>query len=178
MTLLRLSFLLMAIPSLVACDSLRQDLGLGRTPPDEFAVVDQAPLAMPPNFDLRPPRAGEPRPQDNGASDQARTALFGEKSGKDGEASPAVQKLLAATGADHADPSIRSVIDRETAERVEADQRLIDTLLWWKDTPQPGTTVDAAAEAARIRHAHDQGEGLTQTPVPVIERGKSGWLGP
>ena len=33
--------------------------GSRRTGPDEFGVVSRAPLSQPPDFALRPPRAGE-----------------------------------------------------------------------------------------------------------------------
>jgi hypothetical protein len=38
--------------------------GLNRDAPDEFQVTTQVPLSMPPDFTLRPPRAGAPRPQE------------------------------------------------------------------------------------------------------------------
>ena len=50
---------------------------LNRERPDEFAVSRQAPLVVPPDFSLAPPNPGAPRPQDNDASSQALSALFG-----------------------------------------------------------------------------------------------------
>jgi hypothetical protein len=38
--------------------------GYDRDRPDEFAVARQAPLVIPPDFALVPPRPGAPRPQD------------------------------------------------------------------------------------------------------------------
>lgn len=64
--------------ALTACGSdTKQMLGLERSPPDEFAVVSRAPLSVPPEFSLRPPEPGAPRPQEGRASDQARRALTG-----------------------------------------------------------------------------------------------------
>ncbi|MDR6851888.1 hypothetical protein J2Y54_001381 [Sphingomonas sp. BE123] len=49
-----------------------------RKRPDEFAVARQAPLVIPPDFALRPPQPGAPRPQDaGGPAQQALEALFG-----------------------------------------------------------------------------------------------------
>lgn len=45
--------------------------------PDEFAVGRQAPLTVPPDFALVPPRPGQPRPQEADSSTQALQALFG-----------------------------------------------------------------------------------------------------
>ncbi len=48
-----------------------------RERPDEFAVQRQAPLVVPPDFNLVPPAPGAPRPADGTASQQALDALFG-----------------------------------------------------------------------------------------------------
>ena len=50
---------------------------LSRSRPDEFAVQRQAPLVIPPDFALTPPRPGAPRPNDTSASQQSLDALFG-----------------------------------------------------------------------------------------------------
>lgn len=48
-----------------------------RERPDEFAVQRQAPLVIPPDFELVPPQPGAPRPVEGTASQQALDALFG-----------------------------------------------------------------------------------------------------
>lgn len=45
--------------------------------PDEFAVQRQAPLVVPPDFALTPPRPGAPRPADALLQQQTLDALFG-----------------------------------------------------------------------------------------------------
>ena len=47
-----------------------------RDRPDEFAVQRQAPLVIPPDFELVPPAPGAPRPTDGTAAQQALEALF------------------------------------------------------------------------------------------------------
>ena len=47
--------------ALSACESAKQAIGLGKNPPDEFQVVAQAPLTMPPDFNLPTPTPGAPR---------------------------------------------------------------------------------------------------------------------
>ena len=49
----------------------------GRNAPDEFAVARRAPLTIPPDFALVPPRPGAPRPQEADSSTQALSAMFG-----------------------------------------------------------------------------------------------------
>lgn len=50
---------------------------LNRERPDEFAVQRQAPLVVPPDFQLVPPEPGAPRPTEGTAAQQALEALFG-----------------------------------------------------------------------------------------------------
>jgi len=48
-----------------------------RERPDEFAVQRQAPLVVPPDFQLVPPEPGAPRPAEGTAAQQALDVLFG-----------------------------------------------------------------------------------------------------
>lgn len=48
-----------------------------RNAPNEFAVTRSPPLAIPPDFSMRPPRPGAPRPQEVSPSSQALAAMFG-----------------------------------------------------------------------------------------------------
>ncbi|WP_294390092.1 DUF3035 domain-containing protein [uncultured Sphingomonas sp.] len=45
--------------------------------PNEFAVGRAAPLTVPPDFAMVPPKPGQPRPQDADSSQQALDVLFG-----------------------------------------------------------------------------------------------------
>lgn len=78
----------------------------GRERPDEFAVARQAPLVIPPDYALVPPRPGAARPQDRAASAQALDALFGGRAARSaGEAA-----TLDAAGAPAADAGVRSQV--------------------------------------------------------------------
>jgi len=184
----------LAALTLAACSDVRESLGLGRNPPDEFSVVDRPPLSMPPDFGLRPPRPGAPRPQEVDMTQRADQVLFGGKdvtnivapaSGEKGggSAAPAVtastaeKSLLDTTGGAKADPNIRDTLDREASDKVVGSEHLVEDLLWWKPSETPGTTVNAPAEAERIKEAREKDEPLNKTATPVIERDKSGWLG-
>jgi len=178
--------LLAASTLLVACGDVRESLGLGRNPPDEFAVIDRPPLSMPPDFGLRPPRPGAPRPQEVDLTQRANDTLFSadnvEASTTGGPSSAAEpsdieQTLLSQTGSEKADPDIRNIVNRESTQKVEASPHLVQELLWWKKDKDSSTVVDAEAEAARIKTAQEKGEPLNQGPTPIIEHDKSGWLG-
>jgi hypothetical protein len=163
---------------LTACGEIREDLGLGRNPPDEFAVVERPPLSMPPDFGLRPPRPGAARPQAVDTDEQASAALFGGKAPSQAQAPSEGEKaLLDASGAAKVDPNIRDVVDRESAQKVIASPHLVQRLVDWSKDKDPSTTVDAAAEAERIKKAQEDNQPVTSGATPVIEKQKSGWLG-
>ena len=46
---------ILLVPFLAGCGEIRSKLGLNKQAPDEFTVLSQAPLSMPPNFALRAP---------------------------------------------------------------------------------------------------------------------------
>jgi len=169
-----------ALLILAGCGDVREDLGLGRSSPDEFAVIDRPPLSMPPDFGLRPPSPGAPRPQEVNVTQRANDIVFADSKPQDNataEMSPAERALLAQTGGDKADPNIRAIVDRETAEKVVGSKHLVQDLLFWKSDEKPAAVVDAPAEAARIKAAKDNNQPITQGGTPVIEHDKTGWLG-
>src|SRR6266480_3519716 len=57
------------------CSAFENLGGAKKVSPDEFKIVSHSPLTMPPNAELRPPRPGEPRPQEVTPADQAKEAL-------------------------------------------------------------------------------------------------------
>ncbi len=77
---------------------------LGRERPDEFAVQRQAPLVVPPDFNLVPPAPGAPRPAEGTASEQALEALFGGPAPRSSVETSALDRAGAAA------PGIRSSV--------------------------------------------------------------------
>jgi hypothetical protein len=151
---------LVAAVGLAGCSSTRRALGMNKITPDEFRVVTKAPLVVPPDYSLRPPAPGEPRPQELQPESAARNALMGAREAQqrsDGE------KLLAAkAGAERADPLIRYVVDDEFGDVAHKDKSFADKVMFWKNDKTPATAgvgvgdggaspVDAATEEARIK---------------------------
>ncbi len=77
---------------------------LNRDRPDEFAVQRQAPLVVPPDFDLTPPQPGAPRPTEGTAAQQALDALFGGPAARSAVETSAIQR------AGEAEQGIRSSV--------------------------------------------------------------------
>jgi hypothetical protein len=58
-----------------ACTNFKQVMGIEPVAPDEFAVESRAPLTLPPDFDLRPPQPGAPRPQEAAIANKAQGVI-------------------------------------------------------------------------------------------------------
>ncbi|MFD1610754.1 DUF3035 domain-containing protein [Sphingomonas tabacisoli] len=89
--------------------------GLNRARPDEFAVARRAPLVVPPDFALKPPSPGAPRPQEADSSTQALQAMFG---GPAARSAPETATLGNA-GAARAEPGIRSEVGSPATAAVD-----------------------------------------------------------
>ena len=157
-------------------DSLSRTIGLTRDAPDEFTVTTRAPLSMPPDFSLRPPRPGASRPQELSERQQAEatlsptTALAGRPVGT----SPGQQALVSAAGP-AAPRDIRNEVDAE-AQLDQPGRSFSDRLMFWKPAPPPGTSVDPKAEAQRLRQNAALGEPQSNGDTPIIQRRQQGIL--
>lgn len=84
-----------------------------RDRPDEFAVQRQAPLVIPPDFNLVPPSEGNPRPAEGSAAEQALEALFGGPAQRSGVETSALDRAGASA------PGIRSQIGDPDTNTVD-----------------------------------------------------------
>ncbi|HEV2532226.1 DUF3035 domain-containing protein [Phenylobacterium sp.] len=143
---------------LAGCQSAQQALGMTKVTPDEFRVVTKAPLVVPPDYALRPPAPGKPRPQELQPESAARLALLGQREAE--QRSQGEKLLVGKAGAEKADPLIRYVVDDEFGDVAHKEKSFADKVMFWRssraarsdatvaaDTAAP---VDAAAEAERI----------------------------
>ena len=159
---------------LIGCEGIKNQLGLNKKAPDEFTVVTKAPLVMPPDFTLRPPRPGAEPSQEAQPRQQAREALTGRPSvlADRNLSSPGEAAVLRKAGATNADASIRETINRETSQLVAKDKSFADQLIFWRKPDQPGQVVDAEKEAQRLRENAAIGKAPSEGDTPVIKRKK------
>jgi hypothetical protein len=228
--------------------SVQDALGLGKRAPDEFAVVKRAPLIVPPEFDLRPPDPGAPRPNIGRTSDQARVALTGTPSGPsqaaqvltgasaNGQTIPgsspasglsnsvpastiaddllsagtnlpsqrasgatsqtaATQTAAAQTsatqtagadgaagshwtrgelamvalaGGNQSSPEIRRTIAEENPALADVEASLFTRIVAWRDPSTMGATIDAPAEAQRLRDNKVASKAPTEGDTPTV----------
>lgn len=135
---------LIAAAGLGGCQSTRQALGMTKVTPDEFRVVTKAPLVVPPDYALRPPAPGEPRPQELQPESAARIALLGKRESE--TRSEGEQLLVAKAGADKADPLIRYVVDDEFGDVAHKDKSFADKVMFWRSDKSPAPNAAAAAD--------------------------------
>ena len=108
---------------------------LNRDRPDEFAVQRQAPLVVPPDFNLEPPAPGAPRPAEGTTAEQALDALFG-------------------------GPAPRSSVETSVLDRAGAAAPGIRS-----SVGDPGTATVAKGSVTRDIIAAPEGDGATAVAV-------------
>jgi hypothetical protein len=171
---------LAAVTSLGACSDARKSLIQGKKAPDEFAVYSRAPLTVPPEFGLRPPAPGTPRPEGKDPSGLAYQAMTGKKparktGGETFAGTPGEQALLRSADALNTDPMIRETVNRETSVLAEESQSVTDKLLF-SDSSEFGTQVDPTKESQRLKENQALGKPLNEGEVPTIRRKQRGLL--
>jgi len=172
-------FIIFTIATLLSgCERAKQALGQTKEGPDEFAVFQRAPLSLPPNYGLKPPKPGSDRPQAVNPRDRAAQAL-GIKRNTSRQLTKTKNDLsalslgelsvLRLTGATEADPSIRMEIEKETGIMVTASDSFTDKITFWQSPSKVGIVVDPAREAKRIRRNQALGKPLNKDDIPVIK---------
>jgi len=157
-------------------DKLQRTFGLTRDAPDEYTVTTRAPLSMPPDYNLRPPRPGAPRPQEQSERQQAEETLSPQiaLNAPTAGASPGQSALLDQAGP--AAPSdIRRKVDQD-AHNAADDDSFIDKVLYWRKPNTEHVQVDAQAEAQRLRQDAALGQGPNVGDTPIIQQKKPGWF--
>jgi hypothetical protein len=134
MRILTLAVLATGAAALSSCSAIRGD----KQQPDEFAVAREAPLVVPPDFALRPPRPGAPRPQEVDAQSQAMQALFGPTATVPGR-TPGEEALLTKAGANRSTADIRSTVKDDGTIVADKGAMLKEIL-----STESGKTTDGA----------------------------------
>jgi len=156
-----LSFLLLGlVPAISGCQIVNDLIyGTKSNPPDEFQVVNQPPLSIPPNYGLRPPKPGAARPNEVDPAENSRRTVFGIKDdrpyGMDA-ANAATRSsgelvLLKQAGGLRADPEIRRLLNTESGAPAQVERSLTETLLFMGEEEQKEEALlDPVEEYRRI----------------------------
>ncbi len=168
-----------ALPlALSGCSEVKTAFGMEKQVPNEFDVVANAPLAIPPDFNLRPPRPGAAPTQGETPTTQAKETIFraagdkGPMSGADASMSSGENDILRAAGAGSAPSDIRSVVNDEAAQSQPFNKNFVDQLMFWRQNKEAKKEVlDPVKETARLEQTTGDKTVSTQfSNPPTIDR--------
>ena len=101
---------------LSSCNSVRESAGVNRKVIDEYAVIENPPLVIPPNFNLLPPEQIKSKEIENTDSELAKEILFGlDDSQLNLNNNLLIDEILDMSGANNTDNNIRETINEEFA---------------------------------------------------------------
>ena len=139
-----LILLLLSSVLVVSCSKVRESAGVNRKNIDEFTVIENPPLVIPPDFNLLPPDQLEEKNLDKAESDLAKEILFGlegETNNNNSELST-MENILSESNADETNDSIRNEIDEQFASEKSSISKS------WDDEME---ILDSISESERIR---------------------------
>ncbi|WP_156767599.1 DUF3035 domain-containing protein [Candidatus Viadribacter manganicus] len=168
-----LMVVLAAATAASGCAGVSRAIGASRSAPDEFRVMTHAPLTLPPDYNLRPPRPGEARPGESDPASEARAALFGDNVGQ--AASQGERAFITAAGAATADDNIREQIDYESQGVVRRNEGFVNRLLSFGGSAAPAAAPLNAEEEQRRLEDQEAIRRATGGGQVVIERDRGGF---
>ena len=155
--------LIIATLLLNACSSVRDSAGVSRKSIDEFQVIENPPLVIPPDYNLIEPNQLKDNNINDLEQELAKEILFGVD---DNNALQSVQlstmnQMLYEMNSIENSNLIREEIDREFAQEIDTDG-IFQTS--WKTEVE---ILDAIKESERIRNNKFEGKNINEGEVPV-----------
>ena len=143
---------------------MKKEMGFGKKSPDEYQVIANKPLSIPPNYDLIPPSEEA----------QNEVMLNEDKDVNEKKLTESDKSILVLSDADKADPQIRKILDEEQSV-VKVEKSLLDKILAGEalintETEEVGEVIDPAVERARITKKTQEDSIKNKNEVPVITR--------
>ena len=129
---------------IVSCSKVKESAGVNRKNIDEFTVIENPPLVIPPDFNLLPPDQLEEKNLDKAESDLAKEILFGleGETNNDNSELSTMENILSESNADETVDSIRNEIDEQFASEKGSISKS------WNDEME---ILDSISESERIR---------------------------
>jgi len=181
--MLRMAALLsVAAIALSGCDTMRSAAGMGKSAPEEFAVTTKAPLVIPPDYNLLPPRPGAVPTNQVEPTESAQTALFGNDPATIAAQLPSTfseseKMLLANAKVQNIDPQIHQNLASDHKNMIGADDGFTKDILFWQkpvDTTDTPLDADKEAKALGDKRAGQGGKPAAPPPPPKED---SSWFG-
>ena len=130
---------------LVSCSQIRESAGVNRKNIDEFKVVENPPLVIPPDLNLLPPDQLSEKNINNVEGELAKEILFGldEETTDKKTSLSTMENIINQTDANEVDSSIRQEINEQFASEKD-----IGSMNWENETE----ILDSIAESERLRN--------------------------
>ena len=148
---------------LVSCSQIRDSAGVNRKNIDEFKVIENPPLVIPPDFNLLPPEQLSEKNINDIESELAQEILFGlNEDGADGNIdSSTMRAIINQTNIKEVDDSIREEINEKFASEKNTKSKE------WKNETE---ILDSIAESERLRNerlgnAIEENEEISNTKI-------------
>ena len=147
---------------IVSCSKVRESAGVNRKSMDEFAVIENPPLIIPPDFNLLPPDQLEEKNLENEESELAKQILFGLE--EDAETNnlelSTMENILNQSMAEGIDNSIREEIDEQFASEKKSTSKSWDNEM---------EILDSIAESERLRNELLNDELNSNEEIPTVK---------
>ena len=147
---------------IVSCSKVRESAGVNRKSMDEFAVIENLPLIIPPDFNLLPPDQLEEKNLENEESELAKEILFGLED--DTETNnlelSTMENILNQSMAEGIDNSIREEIDEQFASEKKSTSKSWDNEM---------EILDSIAESERLRNELLNDELKSNEEIPTVK---------
>ena len=157
-----LILLLLSSVLVVSCSKVRESAGVNRKNIDEFTVIENPPLVIPPDFNLLPPDQLEEKNLDKAESELAKEILFGLEDETEQNISElsTMENILSESNANEIDDSIRDEID----EQFASEKRSVSKS--WDDEME---ILDSITESERIRNKLLNNETGSKEKTPTVK---------
>ena len=154
----------------VSCSQIRESAGVNRKNIDEFKIIENPPLVIPPDFNLLPPEQLSEKNIANLESDLAEEILFGlnENNSNDSIEVTTMESIINQTKANEIDNSIRNEINEQFAQEKKSSSRN------WENEAE---ILDSIAESERLRNERlgnniQDNEDLPTTTIKIEKKKK------
>ena len=130
---------------LISCSQIRESAGVNRKNIDEFRVIENPPLVIPPDFNLLPPEQLSEKNIENIESELAKEILFGLNNEIDTNNTElsTMENILNQTDANEINNSIR----QEVNEKFASEKKIVSET--WEDEVE---ILNSIGETKRLRN--------------------------
>ena len=158
-------FCISIIIFLTSCSTIRDSAGVTRQSIDEYQVVENPPLVIPPDFNLLPSNQLKEKNILNVEEDLAKEILFGLDfvEVENNKGSSTINEILKKTNASEVSNTIRDELDLETIREINIENFLEEN---WEGEID---VLNAIKESERIRDNKFEGKPISEGETPIIK---------